>query len=154
VLDAIKNHLSKKASAVEVEMDEYQSYASSLVPSFRRLSPRNFAVLKAKLATLMVDLEYGAVEAGSSSSHWVSPGSAHSSSFSRSAIGEMYPPATWAPVPGCQGGQGYTSWNTNVAPPRMFQPLYAATDRSPASDHSTSSYTQSAASAIDDTCMP
>lgn len=59
VLGAIKDHLLAKKSDTNVQQkDEYELFADSLVPSFRRLSPRNFAMFKAKVATILLDLEF------------------------------------------------------------------------------------------------
>jgi hypothetical protein len=46
--------------------DPYELYALSLVPDFKRLSGQNFAILKARVASLMVELEYGETSSGSS----------------------------------------------------------------------------------------
>lgn len=56
VVAAIRAYVSKDAD--KKEKDQYELYALSLVPDFKRLSAKKFAILKARLATLMVELEF------------------------------------------------------------------------------------------------
>ena len=77
---------------MQKQTDPYELYAMSLVPDFRRLPAQKFALLKAKLAALMVEIEFSDVATGAS--NFGAPLSRPMSAFDGSSFGlqHLQPP--------------------------------------------------------------
>jgi hypothetical protein len=67
VAKAIRDYSSNMKSSSEESkkpLDESELFAQSLVPIFRRLSPQNFAILRARLGAMCAELEFGVAISG------------------------------------------------------------------------------------------
>lgn len=62
VVQAIREVSASSKAAQAKPKDECELFADSLVPQLRRLAPRQFAIVKAKVASLLVEVEFGAGE--------------------------------------------------------------------------------------------
>jgi hypothetical protein len=70
VIAAIREYSATTKSIADAQqtktLDDHEIYAQSLVPVFRRLSDRQMAIFKAKVASLLVDIEFGVDVSGGS----------------------------------------------------------------------------------------